>query len=118
MKKVKNIQLMWLIGFLIILISGCGKPDFQSLSDHFEIKDATYNLIVTSNFDCSTCIDQIIFGKKSSVKYYGVIFSHSKLSSLSDFEYAEETEDWISWTVFQDSDLFLEIIRASCSILN
>lgn len=113
MKKVKNIQLMWLIGFWMILISSCKKTDFQTVSDYFEINDSTYNLIVTSNLDCSSCIDEIIFGKRSSEKYYGIIFSHSNKLFLSDFEYVDETKDWIDWKVFTDSEVFLKILNFS-----
>lgn len=113
MKKVKNIQLMLLIGFWMILISSCENSDFQSISDYFEINDSTYNLIVTSNLDCSSCIDEIIFGHRSTEKYYGVVFSHSNKLSLSDFEYVEESKEWIDWKVFLDREVFLGILNFS-----
>lgn len=101
-----------LIGVLMINIS-CSENNTQSVFNKLNISDDSYNLILTTNIDCSNCIDQIIFGKRDSKPYYGVVFSHSQKSNLEDFSYAVDTKDWVSWQLISDKELFLAILDFS-----
>lgn len=76
MKKVKNIQLIWLVGILMIFES-CSDNKVQIFTK-LSIKDSSFNLILTTNLDCSTCINQIIYGKRSTNVYHDVVFFHSQ----------------------------------------
>ncbi|MCH7413175.1 hypothetical protein MM213_06750 [Belliella sp. R4-6] len=91
----------------------CGENNTHSVFNKLNISDDSYNLILTTNIDCSSCIDQIIFGKRDSKPYYGVVFSHSQKSNLEDFSYAVDTKDWVSWHLISDKELFLAILDFS-----
>lgn len=103
--------LIWLIG--IVLISSLGSCTRNKVFDNLFIEDSSFNLILTSNLDCNNCIDNIIYGERNSFNYYGFIFSPTSKKDLSDFSYVFETQDWITWDIIQDKELFLKIIELS-----
>jgi hypothetical protein len=104
---------MLLAGMAIFLSSGCKNSDFQKYSDSLGIAESSFNLVVTTSLDCDSCIDRIIFNPRSPRKYYGLIYSSTKQKSLSDFSYAEETWEWITWQIIDDGDLFVSLLDFS-----
>lgn len=104
---------MLLAGMAIFLNSGCNNSDFQMFSDRLGIAESSFNLVVTTNLDCDSCIDRIIFNPRSPGKYYGLIYSPTKQKSLSDFSYAKETREWITWQMIDDGELLVSLLDFS-----